>query len=434
MDCSITASRATSRLRWRRARRRQRLPVARGPLREPASRRVDAWVANTASCGTHSPCFRMDLRGDTFRRVAAPRASAPLRRSLASACTLLRASGNPQRFFDHLARLGLATVNHAFPDHHAYAASDLDFGDCEALLMTEKDAVKCESFAREHWYALQVEAELARHFRFHPGEAKWTQDCLISWCADLQGPLLYRKAEQELVCKADRLAFRVRDGIRSCWKTRRASSIPPKKFSNNACVRQIAALIPTPLGTVSKSRDLSLPGVPGHGWVLRAEVPGRMITLRQLTLARGGKLLLESIDLTLHAGQKDRRGGAERLRQVELFALLLGELHQEAGDLELPGRLTVAHVSQEVPAGGQARDRICHRWRLRLCARSSRSLRTRMNKDDGERLAALYEAFEHAGGYAARSRAASLIARTGFSSPASRSRRWMLSPAAGACA
>jgi tetraacyldisaccharide 4'-kinase len=72
--------------------------------------------------------------------------------------------GNPKRFFDHLAQLGLATVNHAFPDHHAYAASDLDFRDCEALLMTEKDAVKCEAFAREHWYALQVEAELAPAF------------------------------------------------------------------------------------------------------------------------------------------------------------------------------------------------------------------------------------------------------------------------------
>ena len=25
--------------------------------------------------------------------------------------------------------------------------------------------------------------------------------------------MLYRKAEQELICKADRLAFRIRDGI-----------------------------------------------------------------------------------------------------------------------------------------------------------------------------------------------------------------------------
>ena len=135
-----------------------------GPLREPASRRVDAWIANSAPPGMHSPSFRMDLRGDAFRGVAAPH---PRVAAAAFACKKLHAVagiGNPKRFFEHLAQLGLATVNHAFPDHHAYTASDLDFGDCEALLMTEKDAVKCEAFAREHWYALQVEAELAPAF------------------------------------------------------------------------------------------------------------------------------------------------------------------------------------------------------------------------------------------------------------------------------
>ena len=32
-------------------------------------------------------------------------------------------------------------------------------------------------------------------------------------CPICKGPLLYRKAEQELICKADRLAYRIRDGI-----------------------------------------------------------------------------------------------------------------------------------------------------------------------------------------------------------------------------
>lgn len=32
-------------------------------------------------------------------------------------------------------------------------------------------------------------------------------------CPICKGPLLYRKAEQELICKADRLAFQIRDGI-----------------------------------------------------------------------------------------------------------------------------------------------------------------------------------------------------------------------------
>ena len=135
-----------------------------GPLREPASRRVDAWVANSSAPGNHDSAFRMDLRGDSFCRVTHPRerlpAAAFARKKLHAAAGI----GNPKRFFDHLAGLGLATVNHAFPDHHAYAASDLDFGNYEALLMTEKDAVKCEAFARAHWYALQVEAELAPAF------------------------------------------------------------------------------------------------------------------------------------------------------------------------------------------------------------------------------------------------------------------------------
>jgi uncharacterized protein YbaR (Trm112 family) len=32
-------------------------------------------------------------------------------------------------------------------------------------------------------------------------------------CPICKGPLVYRKTEQELVCKADRLAYPIRDGI-----------------------------------------------------------------------------------------------------------------------------------------------------------------------------------------------------------------------------
>ena len=136
-----------------------------GPLREPESRRVDAWVVNASPPRPHDdPAFRMDLRGERFRRVAAPRDSVPAAALAGKRLHAIAGIGNPKRFFDHLARLGLASVNHAFPDHHAYRAGDLDFRDCDALLMTEKDAVKCEAFALEHWYALQVEAELAPAF------------------------------------------------------------------------------------------------------------------------------------------------------------------------------------------------------------------------------------------------------------------------------
>ena len=135
-----------------------------GPLREPLTRRVDAWVMNSAPPAYRNSSFRMDLRGDSFRCVADPRARLPAAAFAGKKLHAVAAIGNPRRFFDHLARLGLATVNHAFADHHAYAPGELEFSDCEALLMTEKDAVKCEAFARAHWYALQVEAELAPVF------------------------------------------------------------------------------------------------------------------------------------------------------------------------------------------------------------------------------------------------------------------------------
>jgi ATP-binding cassette subfamily F protein 3 len=138
-----------------------------------------------------------------------------------------------------------------------------------------------------------------------------------------------------------------------------------------------------------------------------------MITLRNLTLARGGKLLLEGIDLTLHAGQKIGVVGPNGCGKSSLFALLLGNLHQEAGDLELPGRLTVAHVAQDIPASEQAAIEYVIDGDAPLRA-VEQELRQAQERDDGERLAVLYEAFEHAGGYAARSRAASLMHGLGF--------------------
>lgn len=72
--------------------------------------------------------------------------------------------GNPQRFFNTCGDLGLNFKPHAFPDHHAFTASDLEFDDGLVVLMTEKDAVKCQQFAKpNHWY-LPVNAKLSAGF------------------------------------------------------------------------------------------------------------------------------------------------------------------------------------------------------------------------------------------------------------------------------
>jgi tetraacyldisaccharide 4'-kinase len=68
--------------------------------------------------------------------------------------------GNPNRFFLHLARLGAKPLPHPFPDHHPFAAHDLDFGDGAPVLLTEKDAVKLRHAARPDWWVLPVSARL----------------------------------------------------------------------------------------------------------------------------------------------------------------------------------------------------------------------------------------------------------------------------------
>lgn len=72
--------------------------------------------------------------------------------------------GNPQRFFATLDALGLKPQCHAYPDHHNYSAVELAFARDKVLLMTEKDAVKCEAFAGDQWWYLQVSARLEPGF------------------------------------------------------------------------------------------------------------------------------------------------------------------------------------------------------------------------------------------------------------------------------
>lgn len=69
--------------------------------------------------------------------------------------------GNPQRFFDTCTELGFQFDAHIFPDHHHFTSQEISFGDQRQVLMTEKDAVKCHSFAGpEHWY-LPVDATIS---------------------------------------------------------------------------------------------------------------------------------------------------------------------------------------------------------------------------------------------------------------------------------
>jgi tetraacyldisaccharide 4'-kinase len=66
--------------------------------------------------------------------------------------------GNPARFFRDLRDCGLSIIEHPFPDHHPFAAEDLQFADELPVLMTEKDAVKCHRFANPRLWYMPVDA------------------------------------------------------------------------------------------------------------------------------------------------------------------------------------------------------------------------------------------------------------------------------------
>ena len=71
---------------------------------------------------------------------------------------------NPERFFQMLRTRGIGVVPHAFADHHRYQPEDLAFGSELPVLMTEKDAVKCQAFANRWHYAVPLQAELPAAF------------------------------------------------------------------------------------------------------------------------------------------------------------------------------------------------------------------------------------------------------------------------------
>ena len=110
------------------------------------------------------PGFDMDLVADEFVRLDAPGTRCPVAelagRMAGKTFHAVAGIGDPGRFFRTLDGLGLSFVPHPFPDHHAYRATDLDFGADAVVLMTEKDAVKCRDLNLGETWVLPVQADL----------------------------------------------------------------------------------------------------------------------------------------------------------------------------------------------------------------------------------------------------------------------------------
>jgi ATP-binding cassette subfamily F protein 3 len=139
-----------------------------------------------------------------------------------------------------------------------------------------------------------------------------------------------------------------------------------------------------------------------------------MLKFRDVTLRRGGRILFASASFAVFPGQKVGITGANGTGKSSLFALLRGELHADAGDVEFPAKWIFGHVAQETPAVDQPAIEYVLDGDVELRA-LERSIRDAEHAEDGVRIATLHGEYEHHGAYTAKSRAAQLLFGLGFS-------------------
>jgi len=202
-----------------------------GPLREAPGRlrAADAVVVNGGRAllpGALSMRSRRRLRWPCVAGRCSRSARLRARRSMPSPYR------QPRTVLQHAAVARDRSPGRPLPDHAHLEPQDIEFGDDKSVFMTEKDAVKCGKFAgARHWF-VPVSACFDGGERIHC----WTSsserlknaikrrkdrpmdkrllELLV--CPICKGPLRASGsgATMELICRPDRLAYGVRDGIR----------------------------------------------------------------------------------------------------------------------------------------------------------------------------------------------------------------------------
>jgi ATP-binding cassette subfamily F protein 3 len=139
-----------------------------------------------------------------------------------------------------------------------------------------------------------------------------------------------------------------------------------------------------------------------------------MIHFRQVTLRRGTRALFEEASFSLFRGERAGIVGANGAGKSSLFSLVTGELHADAGEVQVPASQVLACVAQEVPPDPRPACEFVLDGDAPLRAAES-ELHAADASGDGGRIGLAHARFDSAGGWTARSRAATLMAGLGFS-------------------
>ncbi|ART59022.1 ABC transporter [Acidovorax carolinensis] len=138
-----------------------------------------------------------------------------------------------------------------------------------------------------------------------------------------------------------------------------------------------------------------------------------MITLKNVTLRRGAKVLLNGVNATINPGEKVGLVGRNGAGKSSLFALLNGTLHEDGGDFYIPTQWRMAQVAQNMPETDEPATAFVVAGDTRL-----NDLQAELAKaeaaDDGMAIAHAYTDLADAGAHDAEPRAQALILGLGF--------------------
>lgn len=138
-----------------------------------------------------------------------------------------------------------------------------------------------------------------------------------------------------------------------------------------------------------------------------------MITLSNIQLRRGQKVLLDDAELVVHPGQHIGIIGANGSGKSTLFKLLMGQVTPDAGDLFIPSNWRVAHMAQELAnSENSALDFVLDGDPAIRAI--ERAIEQALADGDNDRLALEYEKMDAANGFDAHYRAEQLLHGLGF--------------------
>ena len=138
-----------------------------------------------------------------------------------------------------------------------------------------------------------------------------------------------------------------------------------------------------------------------------------MITLRNVVLRRGTKVVLDDASVVLQPGEKVGLVGRNGAGKSSLFALLTDRLHSDKGDVEIPRHWALAEVAQHMPETDMPATEFVLEGDIRLMA-ARQALADAEAADDGHAIADAYAQLMDAGSLDAPARAQALLMGLGF--------------------